>query len=118
MAEDFEPTAAEKLMAYRRRSGKTQAEMAAELSMPLHIYGEIERGKLDAERDMRALVNIELTLPEKLTALRRRLGITQRIAALEMGVCRMTAAAMEAGETDPAPLVALLLARAPDVALG
>lgn len=115
MAEDFEPTAAEKLMTYRRRSGKTQAEMAADLGVPLHIYGDIERGRLQPERSLQ--LNIELTLPEKLTALRRRLGITQRIAALEMGVCRMTAAAMESGDTDPAPLVALLLARAPNVAL-
>jgi DNA-binding XRE family transcriptional regulator len=108
MAEEFEPTPAEKLMAYRRRSGKTQAQLAQELGLPLHLYGDIERGKMQMDRGLTPLVNIELTVPEKLTALRRRLGISQRIAAAEMGVCRMTAAAMEEGRTDAAPLAALL----------
>ena len=111
MVEGFEPTFAERLMAYRRRSGKTQAELAADLGIPLHVYGDIERGRIAPDRAVEALAAIELTMPEKLTAVRRRLGITQRIAAAEMGVCRMTAAAMEAGETDPTPLVQLLQSR-------
>jgi DNA-binding XRE family transcriptional regulator len=112
MVEGVDPTCAERLMADRRRSGKTQAELAADLGIPLHVYGDIERGRIAPDRTVAALAAIELTLPEKLTALRRRLGITQRIAAAELGVCRMTAASMEEGKTDPAPLMALLQTRA------
>lgn len=108
MAEEFEPTPAEKLMAWRRRTGKTQAQMAEDLQMPLHLYGDIERGRISAATDICDFYGIELTLPEKLTALRRRLGISQRIVAAELGICRMTAASMEEGRADPALLVELL----------
>lgn len=108
MAENFEPTPAEKLMAWRRRAGRTQAEMADWLNIPLHLYGDIERGLVDMDRSLSALSDIHLTMPEKLTAIRRRLGISQRIVAAELGVCRMTAAAMEECRTDPEPLIKLL----------
>lgn len=112
MVEDFEPTPSEKLMVLRRRSGKTQAEFAKELGLALHVYGEVERGTMQMERATLVILDgIVLTESEKLTALRRRLGITQRIAALEMGVCRMTAAAMEEGKVDASPLWALLKTR-------
>jgi DNA-binding XRE family transcriptional regulator len=113
MVEDFEPTLAEKLMVWRRRSGKTQVALAQALGIPLHVYGDLERGKLQMDRSLLAtLGEVELNEQEKLTALRRRLGITQRIAAAELGVCRMTAAAMEEGKADAAPLWELLKARA------
>ena len=86
-------TNAERLRLNRRRTGRSQAQMARVLGLSLHVYGAWERG--DGAPKSAALGQIRSY--ERCLLYRRRAGYTQAQVAKELGVSRYWLNQMELG---------------------
>lgn len=109
----------ELLYCYRKRSDRTQKQVAEEFGLPIKVYQAIENGKselLESIEDLpeaiaKTLVsffqkNSGVTKLDKCIALRRRRNFYQRQIGEQIGCSRAWVNEMETGKVDPAKLIA------------
>jgi len=102
----------ELLYCYRKRSDRTQKQVAEEFGAPIKVYQAIETGKIELPRSVASTIeeffqnNSGVTKLDKCIALRRRRNFYQRQIGEQIGCSRAWVNEMETGKVDPAKLIA------------
>lgn len=92
---DIKPTASERLLIYRRRQGRTQAQEALRRGVPTSAYIKWEKGLNRISCPNESVHPLQDF--EKCMLLRKRLGISQKELADILGRSRWWTAQMERG---------------------